>query len=111
MLLNPIAAQNFDLAVHELATNAAKYGALSTSDGCVEISWRVQKDRVFVFNWLERDGPPVHVPAEKGFGSVVLEHVMGEYGCAALRIQFEPEGIRYEVRCELEKICAPAVRR
>src|SRR5262249_17318780 len=68
------AAQNFALALHELATNAAKYGALSNATGRVHIGWsRVALDgsERFIFRWREEGGPPVSPPTEKGFGSAV----------------------------------------
>ena len=82
IVLNAKAAQNFALAVHELATNAVKYGALSNQSGRVHISWSVGKPNghdQFMFRWQERGGPPVSPPTRKGFGSTVLEQVMAEY--------------------------------
>jgi len=81
-MLTDKAAQNFALALHELATNAAKYGALSNHTGRVHISWSVVKPngyRQFIFRWQERGGPQVTPPTSKGFGGVVLEQVMAEY--------------------------------
>jgi PAS domain S-box-containing protein len=68
-------AQQFALVVHELATNAAKYGALSTSSGHVEIAWQIVKKTegaVLSFHWNERGGPPVVAPVEQGFGTRLL---------------------------------------
>ena len=82
LLITAKAAQNFALALHELATNAVKYGALSNATGRVHISWSTSKPNgtpVFAFRWQERGGPPVSPPAHKGFGSVVLEQVMAGY--------------------------------
>src|SRR5262249_33553089 len=84
IILSPQAAQNFALALHELATNAAKHGALSVPGGRVIIEWGVDPPNVdatsgagrFSFHWQERDGPPVTKPGRKGFGSTVLERVM-----------------------------------
>ena len=69
VILTAQAAQNFALALHELATNAAKYGALSTQTGQVRISWSVSEtngDGQFTFRWQERGGPPVLPPTAKG---------------------------------------------
>ncbi|RPI30165.1 MAG: sensor histidine kinase [Hyphomicrobiaceae bacterium] len=75
IMLNAKAAQNFALAVHELATNAAKYGALSNQTGRVHISWSITQPNAhgrFLFRWQERGGPQVNPPPRKGFGSTVL---------------------------------------
>ena len=91
LMLTAQAAQNFALALHELATNAAKYGALSNLTGRVHISWSVLKPngyRHFVFRWQERGGPSVTPPTSKGFGSAVLEQVMAEYFETPAQIEF-----------------------
>ena len=75
VMLGPQEAQNFSLAVHELATNAAKHGALSRPDGFVEINWHVAANgsgRMLQFGWQERDGPAVVAPARRGFGNWLL---------------------------------------
>ena len=89
LVLNAKAAQNFAMAIHELATNAAKYGALSTTAGRVDISWSIAKTNgsgQFTFRWQERGGPVVSSPTQKGFGSAVLEQVMAD----------SPSGIGHE---------------
>ena len=94
------AAQNFTLAVHELATNAAKYGALSVNHGRVRIRWTIVKeedDPRFMFRWQEQDGPPVLQPTRRGFGSSVLEKVMAEYFDCPPRMEFAPSGFSYEM--------------
>jgi len=99
------AAQNFALAVHELATNAAKYGALSNGVGTVRIAWNVdQPTAVLTFRWEESGGPPVAAPARKGFGSAVLEQVMSEYCDEHPKVQFKEQGITYEVICSLNAL-------
>jgi PAS domain S-box-containing protein len=68
-------AQQFALVVHELATNAAKYGALSTPRGRLLIAWHIDEvgeEPNLNFSWVERDGPPVKVPAEEGFGTRLI---------------------------------------
>ena len=107
VMLNAKAAQNFALAVHELATNAAKYGSLSNQTGRVHISWSVGKPnghRQFMFRWQERGGPAVKAPARKGFGSTVLEQVMAEYFEAPPRIEYASGGVCYELLGSLEAI-------
>lgn len=103
------AAQNFALALHELATNAAKYGALSTPGGTVHITWRVFKPnghRQLAFNWEERGGPQVTPPVRRGFGSTVLEHVMAQYFETAPMIEFAAGGVRYELLGSLDALAA-----
>jgi two-component sensor histidine kinase len=105
--LNAQAAHNFVLALHELATNAAKYGALSNLTGRVHISWSVLKPnahRQFNFRWEERGGPQVMLPAHKGFGSTVLEQVMAEYFETPPQIEFAVSGVCYAVTGSLEAI-------
>jgi len=100
LVLSARAAQNFALAIHELATNAAKYGALSTTVGRVYINWSIAKANgpgEFTFQWQERGGPPVSPPTQKGFGSTVLEQVMAEYFDVPPRIDFASAGVSYEI--------------
>ena len=72
--LTPAAAQGIGMALHELATNAAKYGAFSNSEGRVQISWRVDdaEQPTFSMSWLEEGGPPVGAPSHSGFGQMVM---------------------------------------
>ena len=109
LVMSPPAAQSFALALHELATNAAKYGALSSQSGRVVIGWSVDMPNgigEFTFHWQERDGPPVTPPARKGFGSTVLEQVMAEYARTPPRIEFAREGVIYQVKGPLAAIAA-----
>lgn len=106
ILLNSQAAQNFALAVHELATNAAKYGALSRPGGRVVIGWQVSKPNgygQFTFNWQESGGPQVFAPARRGFGSAVLEQVMAQYFVGPT-VAFPSEGVRYELSGSVDSI-------
>ncbi len=111
LMLTSQAAQNFALALHELATNAAKYGALSNSTGQVRISWSVFKPnghRLFTFRWQERGGPRVTPPTQRGFGSAVLEQVMAEYFETPPRIDYAEGGVIYELNGSLETITGQA---
>ena len=72
VLLEPNAAQAFAVTLHELATNAAKYGSLSGSEGQVGLEWIHTADRQIVLHWTETGGPPVEPPTRKGFGSRVI---------------------------------------
>lgn len=73
--LAPDAVQPISLLVHELATNAFKYGALSTEAGRVDIRWRVTPDGELEVSWTESGGPPVSEPASRGFGSTLVAEV------------------------------------
>ena len=85
------------MAVHELATNAVKYGALSNGSGQVRIAWELRQDGRLKLRWQETGGPPVKPPQRKGFGSRLMEGALrGELGSAHL--EFAPEG----VTCVLE---------
>ena len=113
VILTAQAAQNFALAVHELATNAAKYGALSTQTGQVRISWTVSEtngDGHFTFRWQERGGPPVVPPTGKGFGRIVLEQVMAEFFNPAPQIEFSQSGVSYGLSGSLAAITPSATR-
>ena len=85
IMLAPEAAQNLGLALHELATNAVKYGALSVPAGKVQIAWRQSErpghEQRLLFTWRESGGPTVSQPGRKGFGHVVLEEIVpGMFG-------------------------------
>jgi len=100
LMLTARAAQNFALALHELATNAAKHGALSNATGRVHICWSkhaLNSSNEFTFRWQEQGGPPVWTPTQKGFGSAVLEQVMAEHFEVPPQIQFALAGVIYEL--------------
>ncbi len=92
--LPPNLALHLALVLHELGTNAAKYGALSNSEGHVFIDWRLQDGRLLL-NWRESGGPPVTPPSRKGFGSVLVERsLLGEGG--VVNADFQPEGVQWQ---------------
>jgi two-component system CheB/CheR fusion protein len=93
VMLPSAAATPFGLLVHELATNAAKYGALSVSRGTVKIMWEViQRENGHRLRWVwtEQDGPPVSPPTKTGFGTEVIEHGLAE---AQVQREFRAEGV------------------
>jgi two-component sensor histidine kinase len=99
VLLSPQHAQNFTLALHELATNSAKYGALSKITGKVEVSWTIQPDRsgsVLKFTWQESGGPPVSLPARQGFGTQLLKGIFSH-----VSLEYPVEGLRCEIEVHL----------
>jgi two-component sensor histidine kinase len=104
VFLNPNTAQGFALLTHELATNAAKHGSLTTETGAVSVRWSVDvgaTEPTVVFQWRESGGPPVRPPKRKGFGSVLLERAVATADGAAPRLDYSPEGFAYEVRATL----------
>jgi two-component sensor histidine kinase len=80
------------MAVHELATNAVKYGALSNGSGHVQVAWEVLPEDRLRLRWQESGGPPVRPPRQKGFGLRLIESALpGELGSAHL--EFAPAGL------------------
>jgi PAS domain S-box-containing protein len=110
VMLNSRAAQTFALLLHELATNATKYGALSLPDkGQVYIHWSIDGEAPearFKFQWEERDGPPVVVPTRKGFGSLLLERLASQDFGAQPKITFAPGGMSYSIDASLPNMTA-----
>jgi PAS domain S-box-containing protein len=94
--LKPEAAQNLGLALHELAVNAAKFGALSVPGGRVSIIWTLQ-DHSLALGWHEQYGPKVKVRRKKGFGSMVIEHNLARALDATVEMAFEPDGLRCHI--------------
>ena len=85
------------LAVHELATNAVKYGALSTEEGSVTLSWKItplESDRFVEIEWLERDGPAVSEPTRTGFGTRVIRSTLSGAKEGTVDLDFAPGGLR-----------------
>ena len=89
-------ALGLSLAIHELATNAAKYGALSSDGGQIDISWSLVES-TFIFQWIEHGGPPVTPPTRQGFGSKLIERIVGSYFGGTGRLQYDPCGVRFEL--------------
>lgn len=99
VLLKPRAIQNVGLALHELATNAAKYGCLSTLDGKLSVRWRVANrkgDQYLVLIWRESGGPRVLQPATKGFGSLLLQDMVSSELDGQSVIKFRPTGVVWQ---------------
>jgi len=96
-------AQTLALVIHELATNAAKYGALSVSTGRVEVAWEIANDQ-FLLTWSEIDGPPVQPPKKRGFGSVIVTSAIGnELNCEPT-LEFRQSGFQYQLDCSLSAL-------
>jgi two-component sensor histidine kinase len=97
------AAQTLGMAVHELTTNALKYGALSSENGTVTVDWRSEGDQ-FAMNWVERGGPPVAQTQRSGFGTVVLDRMTRMTLGGEVKIDRGPEGLSWHLRCALARI-------
>ena len=110
--LEPRAAQSLALAVNELATNAAKYGALSTPGGRVKLRWLVEGGErpTLRLLWRESGGPPVAAPQRKGFGTSLIERSLAYELDAEVTLAFEPEGLRCEMRVPMALAASPRVR-
>ena len=92
-------AQMFAIVIHELGTNATKYGSLSVADGRVHIRWSIDGP-TFELSWIERGGPQVGVPASQGFGSKLINAAL----IAAPRISFAESGLEYAIRVPLADV-------
>ena len=102
--LDARAALALGMAVHELTTNAVKYGALSATDGRVRVAWRVEQGsdgRHLVLDWVESDGPPVVPPERRGFGMTLIERGLRQDMSAEVEITFPPDGVRATLRAPL----------
>jgi two-component sensor histidine kinase/PAS domain-containing protein len=104
--LPPDAAQNIGMALHELATNAAKYGALSVPEGRVRVSWQTEMQpdgqESCRLTWQERNGPPVTPPARRGFGQVVIERTVARAVGGKVTLSYPPEGVSWKLEFNLK---------
>jgi PAS domain S-box-containing protein len=91
--LDPRCAVNMALAIHELATNAAKHGALSSPQGRVMVTWERAREGVRM-TWREEGGPPVAQPGRAGFGRLLLEQALHQELDSSVSMDFRPEGLR-----------------
>ena len=90
------------MTLHELATNAVKYGALSNRSGRVSVEWKLNqtaRPHRLALHWKERGGPPVSEPTRKGFGSQLIERTLGKTG--ERQLVFDPRGLEYSVEIDL----------
>ena len=104
--MEPAAAQSMAMIVHELATNAAKHGALSTPAGKVMIEWRRAKADRIVFKWTERGGPPTEPPTRQGVGSTVIARAAGHLQ-AEVATTWTEEGLAFELSVPKQAITLP----
>ena len=97
LAIGSTSATNLSLAFHELATNAIKYGAMSSAEGRVALNWAIQAGRVDL-SWRESGGPPTHPPAREGFGSRLLSQTLSHESEGEVSLDYDPEGFRCTMR-------------
>jgi two-component sensor histidine kinase len=105
--LNAAAAQAIGMALHELATNAVKYGAFSSPIGAIHIEWEVEgeeSNQFFRIGWTERDGPPVAAPERSGFGRVVMEEMARHALSCEVKLAFDPKGVVWMLHCPAKEV-------
>jgi PAS domain S-box-containing protein len=107
--LNPAAAQAIGLALHELSTNAGKYGALSTEAGRVDVGWGADRDTL-TMSWTEREGPVVSAPKRRGFGTVVLETMAARSVDGKVDLSCAPSGLTWRLTCPAANALEPSER-
>lgn len=108
--LKPEAAQNLGLALHELAINAARFGALSVSGGRLSIAWDWHDrdgEQALALDWHERFGPPVKPRSKHGFGSMMIERNLARALDAEVALEFDPDGLRCRVVIPASQILPP----
>jgi two-component sensor histidine kinase len=108
-MLAPLTAQPLSMALHELATNAAKYGSLSVPDGRLDISWREDLPGARLrLRWRETGGPPIAAPPERrGFGSRVIETTVRDQLRGDVSFTWEPTGLVCDIDIPLHRVAAP----
>lgn len=105
--LSPRQALSLSMAIHELATNSTKYGALSVAGGQVTIRWTLEpmdRDDCLRLFWQESGGPPVMPPQRRGFGSRLLEHVLATDFGGKVNVCYAPEGLHFELATRLSNL-------
>src|SRR5262249_34741262 len=95
--LKPDLAQSIAVALHELATNAAKYGALSSAEGQVRVEWSRAAGGELVLRWSETGGPPVKPPTRKGFGTRMIEAMIRGHEGGDVRLNWHADGLGCEI--------------
>ncbi len=112
--LSPAAAQTIAMALHELATNGSKYGALSSTTGRVDIAWKAghppEGEAVFAISWHESGGPPVAVPAQRGFGSTVTVEMVEQGLDGKVTENFAETGFSWKFDCPADNVLEPSQR-
>jgi two-component sensor histidine kinase len=100
-------AQTFSLLLYELATNAAKHGALSVPEGRVQLQWRIDNlggDPLFHLHWKESGGPIVEVPTRRGFGELLVRRIAPRDMAGKSEVRYAPDGFEYELQAPLREL-------
>jgi len=109
--LAPNDALSLGLAIHELATNAAKYGALSSGEGQITVTWRLLSPVLAEVYWRERGGPPVTQPQKRGFGRDLIEKIVAGELKSEVDLRFEPDGVECRLHVPVRTLGEFALRR
>ena len=107
LLISANAAQTIGMALHELCTNAGKYGALSNGEGRLEVAWSLERaagEESFAMSWREKAGPAVTAPAKRGFGSIVIQRLAKESLDAEVDLDFAAAGLFWCLRCPAKEV-------
>ena len=103
--LQPKAALALSMALHELATNAVKYGALTVAGGMVEVGWRIDEESgYFYLRWVEKRGPPVAIPLKRGFGSRLIEQGLAQDLYGNVKLEFAQGGVICSIEAPLDEL-------
>jgi len=97
VMLEPNAAQTIAISLHELATNAAKYGSLSAANGRVEIAWSRTADGRLSLRWIESGGPTIAPPTHRGFGTRVMENIIVGQLKGEVHFDWRDQGLACEI--------------
>lgn len=111
VLLTPKSALSLSLAIHELATNAAKYGSLTKVGGRVSVSWQIADDGTIAMSWTESAGPLVPLPKRRGFGSMLIERALAMETGGRATVQYLPTGVVCEIVLPSSSVLQSASRR
>jgi two-component sensor histidine kinase/CheY-like chemotaxis protein len=107
--LSAAAAQSIGMVIHELSTNAVKYGALSRDEGCIEITWRIENGEAgerFTVSWIERGGPIVVFPTYRGFGTTVVTKMAEMSLDGEAWLEYAPSGVIWRLSCPVKNALA-----
>jgi PAS domain S-box-containing protein len=112
VILNPKCAVSLGMAIHELTTNAAKYGALSAKNGWIQVSWETApSDNEVRITWIERGGPIVRLPRRSGFGRRLLEQALAADLDGTVKLDFREEGLSCLIAFPLNRFTGKTVER
>jgi two-component sensor histidine kinase len=108
VMCRPASALAFSLVVHELATNAAKYGALSDADGSLAVNWTVDAGETLVLEWRETSGRGFEPPEHTGLGSKLIERQIQSFPGATMKIEHAAQGLQAQFAIPLGDLFVPA---